>query len=366
MKYYNTFMKILLFLLAGLFLLLSTLYPFLLIVVIGLIVMALRIGKPQKTNTAQTNTVQNDHTQTQKDYNYICPKAPKTVEHKPITDYRELPDRLVFIDFETTGLYPSHDRVIEVGIVISEEMNIVDEYCQLINPKMSISPEATRINKITDDMVRDMPKIEEIADEICSRAQDQVIVGYNINFDVRFLLEELFRCDIEMDDIRTFDVMQLVKDTIPSKDLPDRKLKTVKKYFGIETESHRALDDCHTTFEVFKRCVKLQENYEMQLKADQAERLAKLNDMEKAFIKEVEDRLKLINLGDRLTYDVKSDRVINFQCGNYQFGRIKLRGKQFKMQLLDKNNVMWIDIDTLEEAILNLKHWIKYCEYLHS
>lgn len=361
MKYHNTIMKILLFVLAGLFLLLSVLYPFLLIVVIGLIVVALRVGKPPKSNTTQ-----NDDIQTQKNYNSTRPTVAKTMGYKLITDYKELPDRLVFIDFETTGLYCSHDRVVEVGIVVSEDLNIVDEYCQLINPGMSISAEATRINKITNDMVRDMPRIEEIAHEICSRVKDQVIVGYNINFDVGFLLEELFRCDIEMDDIRAFDVLQLVRDTIPSKEMPDRKLKTVKEYFEIKADSHRSLDDCHTTFEIFKRCVRLQENVEMQTKADQAERLAKLNDMEKAFIKEVEDRLKLINLGDKLTYDVKSDRVINFQCGNYQFGRIKLRGKQFKMQLLDKTNVMWIDIDTLEEAILNLKHWIKYCEYLHS
>jgi hypothetical protein len=52
--------------------------------------------------------------------------------------------------------------------------------------------------------------------------------------------------------------------------------------------------------------------------------------------------------------------------GNAQIGRVKLRGRKYKMQLLDQNNVMWLDIDSYDEAVTNLKQWVKYSQYLSS
>jgi len=51
------------------------------------------------------------------------------------------------VDLETTGLYPSTDRVIEVAVVhVSADAEIVGEFCTLINPCRDVGP--TRIHGI--------------------------------------------------------------------------------------------------------------------------------------------------------------------------------------------------------------------------
>jgi hypothetical protein len=80
----------------------------------------------------------------------------------------------------------------------------------------------------------------------------------------------------------------------------------------------------------------------------------------------LEKRLEAIGLKDKMVFDIKSDNTINFMLGNAQIGRVKLRGRKYKMQLLDQNNVMWLDIDSYDEAVTNLKQWVKYSQYLSS
>jgi hypothetical protein len=61
-----------------------------------------------------------------------------------------------------------------------------------------------------------------------------------------------------------------------------------------------------------------------------------------------------------------SDRTINFQIDSMQIGRVKLNGRKKRMQILDKGNVIWLDIDDVDEALNNIKHWMKYTKYLIS
>lgn len=139
--------------------------------------------------------------------------------------------------------------------------------------------------------------------------------------------------------MKAFDVLRLVKETLRYKETGDRKLESVKQYFGIESHGHRVLDDCFVTYEVFKRCLKLQENYRLQAEVKFNERLLNLNETEKNFISELEKRLEAIGLKDKMAFDIKSDNTINFMLGNAQIGRVKLRGRKYKMQLLDQNKL---------------------------
>jgi len=245
-----------------------------------------------------------------------------------------------------------------------ENGEIVDTYSQLIDPKIKIPKAASNINGITNEMIKGQPKINEVIEQIYNRINSQIIVGYNVEFDIRFLSAALARCNLHIDEVTALDVLQLVKETIPSRETKDRKLSTIKEYYRIDGNSHRALDDCRVTFEILKRCIKTKENIELQRKSEQMERLSKLNDDEKNFIDALTEKLDTINLKDRLDYNVLGDKTINFQIDNMQIGRVKLRGKTRKMQILDKANVIWLDIENLDEAINNIKHWIKYCEYL--
>lgn len=297
-------------------------------------------------------------------YNRFCSGGIKT--YQLIYDCSELPNRFVMLDLETTGLSNYRDRIIEIAMIKYVNGQKEDVYHQLLDPETPIPYAASQVNGITDDMVKNQPKIYEVIDDIYSFINGEIIAGYNIDFDLKFLSVALARSDKQIDNVIALDVLQVVKENIPPNMTKDRKLQTIKNYFDIENDSHRALADCETAFQVLNRCLKMKENLRLQAEAEQMERLSKLNDAEKAFIAALEKQLESINKKEMLSYNILSDKTINFKIQNMQIGRVKLRGKKYTMQILDKNNVLWLDIENAEEAINNIKHWIKYCKYLAS
>lgn len=94
--------------------------------------------------------------------------------------------RLAFVDLETTGGALGADRITEVGIVEVDEDG-VREWSSLVNPQMPISPFVQGLTGITNDMVRDAPTFETLADEIHARLEGRVFVAHNARFDHGFL-----------------------------------------------------------------------------------------------------------------------------------------------------------------------------------
>lgn len=97
---------------------------------------------------------------------------------------------LAVIDFETTGLTPGIDRVIEVSVVrIDPGQKPKLLFDTLVNPMRSVA--ATEIHGITDEDVASAPRFEEIAGELVSAISDCVVAAYNVYFDIKFLRYEL-------------------------------------------------------------------------------------------------------------------------------------------------------------------------------
>ena len=66
----------------------------------------------------------------------------------------------IVFDFETTGLNCSNgDEIIEIGAVKVHNGKIMETFATLVKPSISIPAEATKINNITNDMVKDAPTI---------------------------------------------------------------------------------------------------------------------------------------------------------------------------------------------------------------
>ena len=57
----------------------------------------------------------------------------------------------------------------------------------LVNPGRSIPPESVRIHGITDATVADAPTVEAVLPEIVRFAEDTVLVGHHVGFDLGFL-----------------------------------------------------------------------------------------------------------------------------------------------------------------------------------
>ena len=70
------------------------------------------------------------------------------------------------------------------------------------------------------------------------------MVGYNVNFDINFLYDNLLPLGVTLSN-SFVDVLRIARRVLP--DLPNHKLITVADFFGISPDiSHRALADCET------------------------------------------------------------------------------------------------------------------------
>jgi DNA polymerase III epsilon subunit family exonuclease len=106
---------------------------------------------------------------------------------------RETP--IAVVDFETTGLSPETDRVIEVSVVrLDPDGQARVVFDTLINPSRSVS--ATHIHGISDDDVRDAPHFEDIVHGLIDALAGCVFSAYNVYFDMGFLRAELQRVGI--------------------------------------------------------------------------------------------------------------------------------------------------------------------------
>lgn len=63
----------------------------------------------------------------------------------------------------------------------------IETYNTYLNPGISIPPHITKINGITDKTVQDAPTVEQIRDGFLAFLSNLTIIGYNVNFDLRFL-----------------------------------------------------------------------------------------------------------------------------------------------------------------------------------
>lgn len=102
-------------------------------------------------------------------------------------------DRLAVIDFETTGLSPSEDRVLEVGVVCFERGQLTARKNWLVNPGIPVPAEARAIHNIGDEELAGAPPFAAIVEELRALVDGHLPVAYNAAFDRGFLHAELDR-----------------------------------------------------------------------------------------------------------------------------------------------------------------------------
>lgn len=99
----------------------------------------------------------------------------------------------VVIDFETTGLDPENDRVIEIGFALFRGGQHERSENWLVQPGIPIAPDSTAVHGITDEMVKDAPGFAEVWAMARPFLEGRLPVAYNHRFDSRFLWAELKR-----------------------------------------------------------------------------------------------------------------------------------------------------------------------------
>lgn len=158
----------------------------------------------------------------------------------------------VVVDVETTGLNVNKCALIEVAAVKVVGDKVVDTFESLVKPYeyCSVSKEITELTGITNAMLREAPKIEDVLPIFKDFIGNSVLLGHNVNFDINVLYDNFERVLDSALSNDFVDTMCIAKSLL---NLKHNRLSDVAKQLGVVPNgAHRALADCMTTYECYK------------------------------------------------------------------------------------------------------------------
>jgi len=158
------------------------------------------------------------------------------------------------LDTETTGLDVKTDSIISIGAVRMHGQRIYRDLTidWLVNPERSIPAASTRVHGITDDMVSDARRFDEVWPDLAQTLNGVVLVGHNIAFDIAHLRHAAARARVDWRPGYVLDTLLLMTAIDPR--LDSLELDALAAHFGVIIRGrHTALGDCLVTAEIFAR-----------------------------------------------------------------------------------------------------------------
>ena len=104
---------------------------------------------------------------------------------------------LVCVDLEATGVWPGHDRIVQIAAASIFSDGRVSTWSSLVNPGQPMPPAALAIHGITDAMVASAPTFAQLAPTVGALLSGCDLTGYNVErFDRRLLTAEFRRAGV--------------------------------------------------------------------------------------------------------------------------------------------------------------------------
>ena len=183
--------------------------------------------------------------------------------------------RQVFLDTETTGLYPAHGhRIIEIAAVEAINRRVTDNHFHVyLNPDREIDAAAQEVHGITLEFLQDKPRFADVVSEFLDFVADAELVIHNAPFDVGFLNSELGKIDrenLEKTAGNIIDTLKMAKDMRPGQ---RNNLDALCRHFGIDNSKrtlHGALLDAELLAEVYMAMTRGQDSLMMDMLEDEA------------------------------------------------------------------------------------------------
>ena len=185
------------------------------------------------------------------------------MERKELLDVLNLSTFTAF-DFETTGLDPNNDKIIEIAAIRFRHGEIVDRFVSLVNPEIDIPHLITEITGISNAMVFKSPKEAEIVDSFLNFLGDSPLVAHNIHFDEKFLTNLCLRHKKEENNFRKYDTLQLSRSLLFEQ--PVFNLTALSDFYGLSSDNaHRAENDTENTGLIFLELLDELSGYPLEL-----------------------------------------------------------------------------------------------------
>ena len=154
------------------------------------------------------------------------------------------------LDIETTGLSFRTESITEFGIMKYKNGEVIDQFACFVNPEKPIPYEITEITGITDEMVKNAEKIDQVMPKVLDFIGDSVLVAHNADFDIGFIKYNCEKLGLKLNNTY-MDTLKLAKEVFP--EMKRYKLGLIASNLGIKVEvAHRALDDVDTLVKVLR------------------------------------------------------------------------------------------------------------------
>ncbi len=156
------------------------------------------------------------------------------------------------IDLETTGLWPSIDRIVEIGVVrLSPEGREVDSWTTLVDPDRDVG--ASEIHGLTAFDLRGAPRFSDLAPSLLAMFAGTRLAAHNARFDTSFLSCEFARAGI---DWGTPDALCTMNTASRLGLTSSRRLSSACVELGIEhLDEHCAISDARAASELLARAL---------------------------------------------------------------------------------------------------------------
>jgi DNA polymerase-3 subunit epsilon len=152
---------------------------------------------------------------------------------------------IIVLDVETTGLDTQTDRIVEIAIAIRGGVPTTVR----VNPGIPIPPEASAVHGVTDADVAGAPGFASIAHAVVNALDlAEVVIGYNVRFDIEIVNAELARIGVEPIDYRRKHVIDPLRLWTAME--PRNLVAAHRRFVGGDFDAHRAGDDVTATMRV--------------------------------------------------------------------------------------------------------------------
>lgn len=178
--------------------------------------------------------------------------------------------RQIFLDTETTGLYPDQGhRIIEIAAVEMINRRPTNNHFHVyINPEREIDQAAQEVHGITLEFLQDKPLFDAVSQDFIDFVSGAELIIHNAPFDIGFLDAELGK--IGLPEVKTFcnpitDTLVMAKASRPGQ---RNNLDALCRVYDIDNSQrtlHGALLDAELLADVYIAMTRVQESLIMDL-----------------------------------------------------------------------------------------------------
>ena len=193
--------------------------------------------------------------------------------------------RQIFLDTETTGLYPDQGhRIIEIAAVeIFNRRPTQRHFHVYINPERDIDAGAQEVHGISLEFLQDKPLFTQVAEDFVAFIQGAELIIHNAPFDVGFLNMELNRIGqpvLESYVSGIVDTLKMAKEARPGQ---RNNLDALCRHYGIDNSKrtlHGALLDAELLADVYIAMTRGQESLLIEMSAPETQGSQQLTDVD--------------------------------------------------------------------------------------